>query len=301
MNFYSQKLKMNCHSKKIMNSKERIAGSRKKLNSKHYTLNVKESFSLIETVAALFILALVCSSVLVVINRCMSSAADSVLRMQAFEVARENMEKLLALEAVKEMAEFGSSDKYPQIQWQTIVEPFYEPITERMWIRAVCSGQYTDTEGNPQTVELTHWLTDVTKKQLLEILQQEAEEQARFAEQIIGSIEEAAQYAGVEVETIQQWVENGMLTAEDGSFIKSNLDLYKQTDGNPPAEAKAKQVESPADLKEPIKKQDKPEQQEPPSEEDWRNEIDPITGLTYGELMEMSFEELWDLLEKLGY
>ena len=43
-----------------------------------------KGFSLPEVVAALIILGLVSSSVLVVINRCMVSAANSALRMQAF-------------------------------------------------------------------------------------------------------------------------------------------------------------------------------------------------------------------------
>jgi len=141
------------------------------------------AFSLLEVAAALTILALVSSSVLVVINRCMVSASDLTLRMRAFEVARENMEKLLASESVSEMAEFGNSDEYPQIQWQTTVETFYEPVTARMWIQAVCSAEYTDTAGDVQAVELTHWLTDLTKKQLLQIIEEMKKEKERLAEQ----------------------------------------------------------------------------------------------------------------------
>ncbi len=141
------------------------------------------AFSLPEVAAALIILALVSSGVLVVINRCMVSASNLALRMQAFEVARENMEKLLASESVSEMAEFGNSDEYPQIQWQTVVETFYEPITARMWIQAVCSAEYTDTAGDVQAVELTHWLTDLTKKQLLQIIEEMKKEKERLAEQ----------------------------------------------------------------------------------------------------------------------
>ena len=122
--------------------------------------------------AALAILALISSSVLVVINRCTASAADSALRMQAFGVVRDNMEKLLVLDSVGEKVEYGSSEKNPDIQWQTTVEAFYEPITARMWIRAICSAEYTDTDGEAQTVELTHWLTSLSKKQILNILEQ---------------------------------------------------------------------------------------------------------------------------------
>ena len=91
-------------------------------NPKMVSLLCRKAFSLIETVAALAILALISTSVLVVINRCIASAADSALRMQAFEVARENMEKLLVLDSVGEKVEYGSSETNPDIQWQTAVE-----------------------------------------------------------------------------------------------------------------------------------------------------------------------------------
>jgi hypothetical protein len=136
------------------------------------------AFSLVEAVTALIILAFISSSVLVVINRCMASAADSELRMRAFEVARDNMETLLYKDSVEEMVEYGSSDKYPEIKWQTTVEMFYEPaVMEQMqiWVRGVCSAEYTDSVGETQTIELTHWLTGLTKEQLLQLLQQEQE------------------------------------------------------------------------------------------------------------------------------
>ncbi len=151
------------------------------------------AFSLVEVLAALAILALISSSVLVVINRCMTSAANSTWKMQAFEVARENMEKLLCSDSVTETVEYGSSDKYPDIQWQSTVDSFYEPITERMWIQAVCSAQYTDTDGQPQTVELTHWITDLTVEEAIKILEEKArlEEQSRQDDYEEESAEEA--------------------------------------------------------------------------------------------------------------
>jgi type II secretory pathway pseudopilin PulG len=75
----------------------------------------ESAFSLVETVAALTILAILSVSILVVINRCMASAANSTIQMQAFVIARDNMEKLLAYESVKEGVEYGVSEKYPDI------------------------------------------------------------------------------------------------------------------------------------------------------------------------------------------
>ena len=101
-----------------------------------------------------------------------------------------------------------------------------------MWVRGVCSAEYTDTAGEIQTVELTHWLTDVTKQQLIEILRSKQEEQGQLDSLVFGTIEEAAEYAGVDVETVEQWVDNGMLTTEDGSFVKDNINVFKESNKN---------------------------------------------------------------------
>ena len=207
----------------------------------------KSAFSLIEVLTALSILALISSSVLVVISRSAAAGADSALRIRAFEVARENMEKLLSLQSVEEMAEYGESDLYPEITWETVVEAFYEPITSGMWLRGVCSAKYIDSEGFEQEVELTHWLTDLTEDQLLDIKSREnAEEQ--LASQLLATIEEAAEYAGVDIEVIQDWLDNGLLKIDDGSFVRMNLDIFMINNGQPSEEDKQQQVESEAEL-----------------------------------------------------
>jgi len=254
----------------------------------------KKAFSLVEVMMALAILALISSSVLVVIDRCIASAADSVLRMKAFEVARENMEQLLASASVKESVEYGISEKYPDIGWQTVVETFYEPITARMWIRGVCSSQYNDPNGQEQTVELTNWLTDLTKEQLLQIMKQDEDELGDLNAELIETMEDAAEYAGVDVETIEQWLQNGLLTTEDGSFIKGNLDLYMNSKGEPSAEEKNQQAKSIADLK---NKKSKPGEGSSADQQAWQDEIDPKTGLTYGELEKKDFSEIWEIMQ----
>lgn len=243
--------------------------------------------------AALTILAIISSSVLIVISRCAASATDSVLQMQAFEVARRNMETLLASDSVKESIEYGQSEEYPEIAWETVVETFYEPVTTRMWIRGVCTAEYKDMENQDQEVELVHWLTDLTKEQLLQIMKQkEGEEQS--AEQLLETMEDAAEYAGVDVETIEQWVQDGMLTTDDGSFIKDNLDLYKRSNGKPSTEDKNEQMTTAAGL---TGQSGKPGEQKAGGTEGWQNEVDPKTGLTYGELENMDFSEIWDILK----
>jgi Tfp pilus assembly protein PilV len=221
---------MKCHIKKIVdsNSVERI--EKEKLYAIRPTLYAKTAFSLVEVVTALIILSLICSSVLLVINRCIASAAESVLRMQAFEVSRENMENILSAGSIEEFTEYGSSDKYPDIIWKTTVESFYEPVNSQIWIRAVCSADYTDTAGQTQTIELIHWVTDLTKEQTQQLL--DKKEKDKLKSPIISTEQQAADYAGVDVETIRQWVANGLPITELG-YSKGQLDLFKRTDGNP--------------------------------------------------------------------
>ena len=249
----------------------------------------QRAFSLVEVLTALAILALISSGVLVVIDRGAASAANSAQQMKAFEVARENMETLLASTMLKESVEYGESEKYPDIRWQTTVETFYEPITSRTWVRGVSSAQYNDPNGEEQTLELEHWLTDVTKEQLLQLMnrQEEGQEDIAAAE-IIETLEAAAEYAGVEAEAVEQWLTNGMQTLEDGSFVKSNLDLYKRTNGNPSEEEKQQQTKSKADL---MNKAGKG-----PGGAG-SDEIDPQTGLTYQELEQMDFSDIWNLMK----
>jgi type II secretory pathway component PulJ len=260
-------------------------------NPKMVSLVCRKAFSLLETVTALAILALISSSVLVVINRSMTSMADSALRMQAFEVARENMEKLLVLTSAQEMVEYGNSEKNPDIQWQTAVETFYEPITDRMWVRAVCSAEYTDTADEVQTVELTHWLTSLTKTQVLKMLEQKKKEQ--LANQTFETIEEAAEYLGVDQETIQQWIDDGMHTMPDGSIPRRELDLYDKTDGKPTIEDRREQAESDMGFEEPMPEPGETKTETEPKADD----LGLICGYTMAELNAMPFEQVWEILK----
>lgn len=241
--------------------------------------------------AALVILGLFSSAMMTVINGCTAWAANSAMRMQAFEVARDNMEELLSQASVEERNEEGESEKYPEITWQTAVETFYEPVSNRMWARAVCSAQYEDADGEEQTVELEHWLTNISKEQLLQIMKRDDEGQDGLSGQVFETIEEAALYAGVDEETIAQWIENGMKVLPDGSIPKDNLDLFKEYDGNPPPEIALDQIETPEELTPPEEPGQNTDGQEP-SDDSWLDEVDPTTGMTYREI-EANEDEFW--------
>jgi type II secretory pathway pseudopilin PulG len=265
------------------------------------------AFSLPETAAALIILAIVCTGIVIVFDNSIISAANSALRMQAFEVAQENMEKLLASSSVKESVEYGFSESAaggPPVEWQSTVETFFEPITNRLWARAVCSADYIDSDGRQQKVELTNWITDLTQQQVLELIKrrQQQKEQLAQADRLLETIDDAAEYAGVDVNTIQQWVDNGMPVTEDGAFIKDYLDLYKQTGGNPLPADKAILDDKfisiiPSQSTQPTKEPQtqKPQDQQPKTPE--QQPESTLCGKTMSELDKMSVPDLWDFLQ----
>ena len=123
------------------------------------------AFTLLEVLTALAILAFTSSTILLVINQCMASTANSALQMEAFQVARENLEQVLVSESLTENVDFGTSELYPDIAWRTSIEAFSEPIGGQMWTRAVCSADYVDAVGETQTIELVHWIGPLTDQQ----------------------------------------------------------------------------------------------------------------------------------------
>jgi len=209
---------------------------------------VRAGVMLVEVLAALVILAFVCSSVVLVIDQCVITAADSSLRMEAFQLARENMEKVLASDSITETVEYGRSDIYPDVSWQTEIEAFSEPVTQKMWIRAVCSAEYTDSAGQKQTIKLEHWITELTDQQANQLGGQPQSIEELTAEQVIKTPEEAAQYADVDIETIEKWIDDGLVTMEDGAFLKHNLDIFIRSDGKPIGAEKGLQAKSIEDL-----------------------------------------------------
>jgi len=200
-----------------------------------------QGFSLIEVTTALAILAVICSSVLVAMNRLMDAADDVTMRMRAFTVARENLEQVLVLPSVGEMTEYGTSEKYPMIDWETTVETFAAPFQGKTWSRVICRAEYEDTEGQTQAVELTHWLSDLTDAQLNAL---DDSGDALDPNELCFSKEAAADYAGVPNEIIDAWLDQGMVQAGDGSFIKKNLDLFKKSKGDPSPRELDEQIRS---------------------------------------------------------
>jgi prepilin-type N-terminal cleavage/methylation domain-containing protein len=147
-------------------------------------------FTLIEIVTALVVLGLIVSGSLVVINNCLEATVDMRMRMAAFAVARENMEKLLGASAVTEAVEYGDSNDVVGVSWETRIEPFYEPHTVRMWIRAVSSASWYDMTGELKTIEFTQWLTDLTFADVSKIIKRQQDQQGALDEQTLAAAQE---------------------------------------------------------------------------------------------------------------
>ncbi len=143
-------------------------------------LNCRSGFTLVEVTAALIILGMITATVLVVANRAIDTVVLWQTKIEAFEIARENMEKVLASSSVTDMVEYGVSERNPDINWETTVESFYEPMTENMWIRAICSAGFIDASGEEQEIELVHWISSVSKKQIEQILEQQERQDAYY-------------------------------------------------------------------------------------------------------------------------
>ncbi|MBN1508693.1 MAG: prepilin-type N-terminal cleavage/methylation domain-containing protein [Sedimentisphaerales bacterium] len=255
----------------------------------------RTGFSLLEVMTSLAILALVASSILLVVDRCLGSAADSALRMAAYQLARENMETILSSSSVKETVDYGNSDRYPDLSWQTVVEAFSEPVSGKMWIRAVCSAEYPDSTGEKQTVELEHWITELTDQQANQLAGEPGSIEELTAEQVLGTSEAAAEYAGVDVETIEKWVDEGLVTLNDGSFLKHNVDVYVRADGKPTAAERKQQVESIEELASMIQSRQE-EGQETTGQIRSSDGKDRLTGLPQEQLDKMGVGDVMKLL-----
>jgi prepilin-type N-terminal cleavage/methylation domain-containing protein len=195
--------------------------------------NKRHGFTLIEIVTALVVLALIVSGSLVVINNCLESTVDIRMRMAAFSLARENMEKLLGASSVTESVEYGDSNDVPGLSWETRIEPFYDPHTTRMWIRGVSSASWSDVTGEQKKIEFTQWLTDLTAADIQKILRREEDQQVALDGETLAQSEEL-------LDKVMQANES---VGSDG--YKNLVELARQlieTFPNAPAANKAREV-----------------------------------------------------------
>ena len=132
----------------------------------------RKGFSLIEVGVSLILVGIISTTILSVYDRNMESAIDSTLKMNAFSVAREKLEEILAYDKVEESVDYGTTEMPPYIEWTTKVVPFYDQWSESMWVKAISIADYYDTKGEVQTVELEKWISKISKKQMETIAKQ---------------------------------------------------------------------------------------------------------------------------------
>lgn len=139
----------------------------------------KGGFTLVEALAAVVVLGIILSSVMIVIDNCISSTINLTLKQKAFEVARENIEQIISRDQVQEEIETGVSDRYPEIEWENAIRADKVADSE-MWVKVTCKAMYLDSEEEPREVELVHWLTKLSKQQMQQVMRdrQLAQEQS---------------------------------------------------------------------------------------------------------------------------
>jgi prepilin-type N-terminal cleavage/methylation domain-containing protein len=199
-------------------------------------------FTLLEILCALGILSLICSSAMVIMGNNKNSSYDVTMRLRAFEVAREHMEQMLVADTIEEYTEFGTSEKYPAIEWENTIETFYAPFEGQTWARARSIARYTSmddtaTEFADQEIELEHWLCPVKEADMAALDQLDGGPSG-----LLETIEQAAEFSGVGEQEVTTWLENGMVQTEEGYFIEANLALFMRAQDNPSREALEQQA-----------------------------------------------------------
>lgn len=194
------------------------------------------AFTLVEIAVAIVVVGLIVSSGMAILDRLIGAMADMRLRSEAFEIAREKMETLLAQAKVQDMTDYGTSELRPDIQWQTTLEPFYEPITNQMWIRAVCSAGYNDSKGSYQSIDLEHWITNLSPQLVKQILDQQKVEQEYL--DLLGGTASGQEEALVQETTAAFLTQAGLDVDAYLSFLKrqrqkklDHLSKYGMDDG----------------------------------------------------------------------
>lgn len=186
-----------------------------------YTITTKKhfGFTLVEIAAAIILIAMMLTSAMIILDNLTGALSDLRLRRVAFELAREKMEALLAEKKLQDQLEYGVDEVWPEIQWQKTVEPFYEPVTNQMWIRAICKTTYTDSKGKNQSVELEHWITNLPPGLVKQILDYQKAQQEYLA--LLNDTASSAQEAFLQESTAAFLAQTGLDVDAYLAFLKS--------------------------------------------------------------------------------
>ena len=123
------------------------------------------AFTIAEVMASLVVLGMITISSFKVITRCQDSSIDMRMKGLAFQVAGENLDKILSDQPIIEFESSGESELYPEISWEAKVDTKDEPLTRKVWVRAVSKAMYLDSDNEEQQVELVYYITDLSAAQ----------------------------------------------------------------------------------------------------------------------------------------
>ncbi len=139
-------------------------------NELEISFKMRKGFTVLEALMAVLVIGFVVSSVMVVTSNSIASLADLKLRTEAFEIARENMELILARDNVTELSDSGTSDINPEIEWEISIKADQASSTDAtMWVKAKSLANYTDSKGELKTVEFEQWISYLNRSQTKQI------------------------------------------------------------------------------------------------------------------------------------
>lgn len=150
----------------------------------------RKAYTLVEAMAALLVMGIVVSGVVVTITNCLDSMIDMRLENSAVDLARENMEYILAKNDAFEFYDSGVDEYNPDLDWETGFEVSTYPNTSDMWVRAFSNAGYYCTDGEYKTVEFESWIVRLTDEQQQQY-QDQVEEEQQMLEDVADAVSEA--------------------------------------------------------------------------------------------------------------
>lgn len=136
---------------------------------------IAPAFTIVEVLAAMIIVGMIAGSVMVVINNCIESIDEMCVRQEAFELAKENIEKVLLSSKVKESIESGTSDINPEVECEVKIRAEDSKTEDGgMWVQATITSTFKDENNKPQTIEFNTWLTKLTEAEEKQLLRERA-------------------------------------------------------------------------------------------------------------------------------
>ncbi|ARN57832.1 type II secretion system protein [Sedimentisphaera salicampi] len=145
----------------------------------------RKAFTLLESMAALFVMGIVTTGVMVTISNCIDSMTDMRLEQEAVKLARENMEYLLAEKDVREYVESGVDEYNPNLSWEMGYEVKTFPETDQQWIKAFSMVEFYNSDNELDSVELENWLAKLSMRE-----SQQLEEQRQLEQEYLDQLAE---------------------------------------------------------------------------------------------------------------